>query len=108
MEERSIFFPLWNKYRPVILKLMSDSTEGEQQYKFFNHEFKALNGKAKSFSFFVEITNGRPAKYGKQPPAASGLMQVLHQSQAAVQMMSENSFEFSLDRNFIFHVSRKE
>ncbi|MDH5604941.1 MAG: hypothetical protein OEY51_13415 [Cyclobacteriaceae bacterium] len=107
MEENNVYTSLWRKYKPVILKLMTDSSDGPQEYPFYIHEFKALNDKERSFSFEVEVIEGKAKRVVKQSRAALDLVEVLRQSASASQMMNDYIFEFSLDRNFIFHIERK-
>lgn len=108
MEEHSVYTTLWNKYRPAILKLMKVSVDGPQQYKLFVHEFKAMNGKEKSFSFLMEVSEGKTKKASQQSRVATDLLYILQQSTTAQQMMSETTFQFSLDKQFVLHVARKE
>ena len=39
------YAPLWNKYRPAILRMMLDAEAEPQQYKLTQHEFKAMDEK---------------------------------------------------------------
>ena len=108
MEEYNVYTSHWRKYRPAIVKLMTDSTNGPQEYRFYVHEFKALNDRERSFSFQVEVVEGKPKRLLKQSRAALDLLEVLQQSEKASQMMADTAFEFSLDRNFVFHITRIE
>jgi hypothetical protein len=107
-EEAHPFSPLWNKYRPVILKLMSGAVSEPQQYQLFTHEFKSLSKKDKvSFNFLLEAHNGKALNNIKASQPALDLLFVLQQSKTAQQLMTEATYEFSLDKKFIFHVNRK-
>jgi hypothetical protein len=102
-----IYVSHWNKYRPSILKLMMAAPEGPQQYKFFNHEFKALKSTEKSFSFEILVKDGRVAYSSKLPVIAKDLLSTLQYSRKATELMAGNTFTFKLDRNFMFHVSQQ-
>jgi hypothetical protein len=110
LAESNPYSSLWNKYRPVILQLMSAAVEnGPQQYKLFAHEFKAVGQKEKSgFSFVLEASHGRALNNIKTSTVAKNLLQVLQQSKRASELMSEAPYELSLDKHFVFHVNRKE
>jgi len=109
LAESNPYSSLWNKYRPVILQLMSAAVEnGPQQYKLFAHEFKAIGLKEKSgFSFTLEASNGRALNNIKSSTVAKNLLQVLQQSRRATELMNEAPYELSMDKNFMFRVNRK-
>ena len=110
LAESNPYSTLWNKYRPVILQLMSAAVEnGPQQYKLFAHEFKAVGQKEKSgFSFVLEASQGRAVNNIKTSTVAKNLLQVLQQSKRASELMNEATYELSMDKQFVLHVSRKE
>lgn len=110
LAESNPYSSLWNKYRPVILQLMSAAIEnGPQEYRLFAHEFKAIGVKEKAgFSFLLEASNGKALNNIRSSTVAKDLLQVLQQSRRASELMSEAPYELSLDRNFIFRVQRKE
>jgi hypothetical protein len=109
LAESNPYSTLWNKYRPVILQLMSAAVEhGPQQYKLFAHEFKAVGQKEKSgFSFVLEASNGKALNNIKTSTVAKNLLQVLQQSKRASELMSEAPYELSMDKHFVFRVTRK-
>jgi hypothetical protein len=110
LAESNPYSSLWNKYRPVILQLMSAAVEnGPQQYKLFSHEFKAIGQKEKTgFSFMLEASNGRALNNIKTSTVAKNLLQVLQQSKRATELLSEAPYELSMDKHFVLHVTRKE
>ncbi|MFM9840866.1 MAG: hypothetical protein ACKVOQ_21545 [Cyclobacteriaceae bacterium] len=102
------YSPLWNKYRPMIIKLMSAAAQEPQQYKLYGHEFKAMGHKVKSgYSFILEAAKGKAVNNIKGSIVAHDLLQILQQSTKAMQLMQEATYELSLDKNFVFKVSRK-
>lgn len=109
LTESNPYSTLWNKYRPVILQLMSAAVEnGPQQYKLFEHEFKAVGQKEKTYSFVLEASEGRALNNIRTSTVAKNLLQVLQQSPRATELLNEATYEISLDRQFILHVTRKE
>ena len=105
--EHSLYASLWNKYRPMILKLMSSAGEGPQEYKLYSHEFKALNPKEKTYTFTMEVSKGKAYGGVKTSTVARDLFNVLQQSKKASELMNETPFELRLDKHFVFHVSYK-
>jgi hypothetical protein len=109
LAESSPYSSLWNKYRPVILQLMSAAENGPQQYQLFAHEFKAVGQREKSgFSFLLEASKGKALNNIKTSTVAQNLLQVLQQSKRATELMSESAYELSLDKSFILRVNKKK
>jgi len=107
--ENNLYVSLWNKYRPMILQLMSAASQGPQHYKLFPHEFKSVGEKAKlTYTFTLEASKGKAMNNIKTSAAARDLLQVLQQSKRAMQLMNESTFVLNLDKHFVFHVTRKE
>ncbi|HTE31206.1 MAG TPA: hypothetical protein VK666_12585 [Chryseolinea sp.] len=102
-----VYISLWNKYRPVIIQLMVASADGPQKYKFFDHEFKALNPKEKGYSFALHAFQGKATNNIKTSVMAQDLLNMLNMSRKASELMSLNHFEFSMDKQFMLHVNRK-
>lgn len=110
LAESNPYSSLWNKYRPVILQLMSSAGEkGPQQYKLFSHEFKAIGQREKSgFTFTLEVSNGKALNNIKTSTVAKNLLHVLQQSKRATELMNEAPYTLNMDKHFVLHVVRKE
>jgi hypothetical protein len=101
------YSPVWNKYRPAILKLMIDALEKPQQYKLLENEFRALNAKQKGgYAFTLQVGNSRVLNNIKDSPVAQDLLEVLQVSKKATELMSEGSYEFIMDKQFMLHVTK--
>ena len=106
--ELNHYAALWNKYRPVILKLMMAASQEPQQYKLSAHEFKAIGQREKSgFSFLLEAANGKAVNNIKGSNVARDLLHILQQSQKAMELMKEGTYEIRMDKQFVLHVTRK-
>ncbi len=104
-----IYVSLWNKYRPVILQLMVGAAEGPQEYKLFEHEFKALNPtERKGHGFTFQAFQNRSLTNIKTSASAQDLIHVLANSKKASELMSEATYEFSLTKQFLLKVSKVE
>lgn len=110
LAESNPYSTLWNKYRPVILQLMSAATEnGPQEYKLFVHEFKAVGLKEKSgYSFVLEASHGKAVNNIRTSTVAKDLLHVLQNSRRATELLNEAPYELALNKNFILKVTRKE
>jgi hypothetical protein len=106
--ESSVYVSLWSKYRPMILQLMVAADKEPQQYKLSSHEFKALGQKEKTgYAFLLEAYNGKAQNKISGSMVARDLLQVLQQSQKASQLMREATYQLSMDKQFVFHVTKK-
>jgi hypothetical protein len=101
-----VYISLWNKYRPAIIQLMLASEGGSQQYRLFDHEFKALGPKEKSYSFQLRAHKGKAVNSISSSANAKDLLDMLNMSRKATELMEEGTFEFKLDKQFILHISR--
>jgi hypothetical protein len=103
----AVYTPVWNKYRPAILKLMLDSQEEPQSYRLFAHEFSALNSRPKGgHQFNLQVSNGRAINNIKESIVAQDLLSILQQSRKASELMETGSYEIRLDKNFILHIQK--
>jgi len=101
------YVSLWNKYRPAILQLMVASEGGPQQYKFFGHEFKALNPKEKGgYSFTLQAHQGKAVNNIKKSIVAQDLLYVLAASKKASELMGASTYEFTLDKQFNLSITK--
>jgi hypothetical protein len=104
-----IYTYLWNKYRPAILKLMVDADDGPQQYKFANHEFRNVNPREKGgYTFTLRAFQGKAVNNIRASAVAQDLLTILQQSRKASELMQASSYEFMLDKQFIFHIVKLE
>lgn len=110
LAESNPYSTLWNKYRPVILQLMSAAAEnGPQEYKLFAHEFKAVGLKEKAgYSFVLEASHGKALNNIRTSTVAKDLLHVLQNSRRASELMNEAPYELALNKNFILKVTRRE
>lgn len=101
------FYPLWKKYKPVLLKLMIDSVQGDSQsYQLSGHEFADANTrKSAAFSFKLTTHKGRVLQPKKASIVASDMLAVLKQSAKAIELMDTSVFSFVLDAKFNLTVS---
>lgn len=101
-----IYSSLWSKYRPAIIQLMLSSSEGQQAYKLYDHEFRTLNAREKSYAFTLQAYQGKALNNIKTSAMAQDLLSVLNQSKKASELLSESPFEFTLDKQFVLRITR--
>ena len=104
-----IYAYVWIKYRPAILKLMSDSSAAPQEYKFSKHEIKSVNPNEKGgYSFVLRVHKGKALNDVRKSAIAKDLLSVLQQSNRAVELLDLSTYEFRLDKNFVLHITKEE
>ena len=100
---------LWSKYRPAILKLMVDSADGPQQYKFSNHEFKNVNPNERGgYSFVLRVFQNKAVNNIKTSAVAKDLLGILRQSRRATELTDSSIYEFTLDKQFMLHITQEK
>lgn len=101
------YAPLWNKYRPAILKMMLDAVQAPQQYKFMRHELVSMDEKKKgSFGFTLTVSKSRAVNKIKDSEIAQDLLNMLLLSRKGSELLNDNSYEIVLDKQFVLHVSQ--
>jgi hypothetical protein len=101
------YAPVWHKYRPAILKMMMDSTDAPQQYRLSDHEFKALNPRQKGgYTFCLTVNNSKAISGLKDSAVAQDLWEVLKLSPKGSSLISDGSYEFSLDKGFVLTITK--
>ncbi len=99
---------LWSKYRPALLKLMIDSEQEPQQYRLSSHEFIACNnGKKITFSFELEVAEGKIVSGTKGSGVAQDLLEVLRISPKANELLSAGRYHFLMNNQFILHIQKR-
>ncbi len=100
---------LWNKYRPAILKHMIDSADGPQRYKMSKHEFTIINPKEKGgYSFTLNVFKGKAQNDIRTSIVAKDLLIILQNSKTANELVSNATYEFSMDKQFVLHINKGE
>jgi hypothetical protein len=102
-----VYSPVWNKYRPAILKLMVDAAVAPQQYQLSSHEFRALNAKQKGgYNFTLQVSKGKAVNNIKTSTVAQDLLEVLQLSKKATELSEASPYEISMDKHFVLHVNK--
>lgn len=105
----SLYVLLWNKYKPVLVKLMRDSEQAPKEYQFIPHEFRDLNAKEKGgHAFTLEAHRGRAINNIKMSVVAQDLIEILVKSATAYELMEHSIYEFKMDKQYLLTVTKKE
>lgn len=100
------YTPVWNKYRPAIIRMLIDSSTAPQEYKLSAHEFVALSGNKKlGYTFTLQVTRGKAINNIKESPVAKDLLTTLQLSPKASQLIDTATFEITLDKQFVLRVT---
>ena len=101
------YTPVWNKYRPAILRMMIDSANEPQSYQLSNHEFKALSPKQKGgYAFALQVSGGKAINGLKESVIAQDLWEILQLSPKASELILNSSYQISMDKQFILHINK--
>ncbi len=102
-----IYSPVWNKYRPAILRMMVDAAGEPQQYKLSAHEFRALNTRQKGgFNFTLQVAKGKAVNNIRDSGVAQDLLEVLRLSKKGAELIEEASYDIVMDKQFVLHVNK--
>lgn len=102
----SAFYPLWKKYKPVVLKLMIDAQNGPQSYPLSKHEFTDLAPKKNIvYSFKMDIFQSKPLAAIKTSLVAQDFMEMIRQSAKAIELMDTSTYHIELDKQFVLNIS---
>ena len=102
-----IYSPIWNKYRPAILKMMRDSAQAPQTYALSAHEFRALNARQKGgYTFVLTVSKGKVVNNIRGSGIAQDLLEMLQLSRSGSELMGESPYEITLDKQFVLHVTK--
>ncbi|HMJ68564.1 MAG TPA: hypothetical protein VK508_06705 [Cyclobacteriaceae bacterium] len=101
------FSPLWNKYRPAILKMMLAAADQPQQYKLMQHEVVAMDSKKKSgWGFTLQVKGSKAINKIKDSEMAQDLLNMLQLSPKASELMNTHTYEIVFDKQFTLHVTQ--
>ena len=102
------YAPLWNKYRPAILKMMLAAAFEPQEYKLTEYEFKAMGGKkANGFGFSLLVADSWAVNNIKDSEVAQDLLNMLQLSRKGAELIHLNSYELVMDKHFILRIDQK-
>lgn len=100
---------IWHKYRPVILRLMVNAADSPQHYVLSPHEFRQMFPKYQtSLAFILYIHRSKALNNIRTSDLAGALLKVLQQSETAMRLTHDSTYELLLDHNFVFHVRKNE
>jgi hypothetical protein len=103
-----IYFFVWQKYRPAILKMMVDAGENPQQYQFSKHEIKSINPKERGgHSFTLRVRSGKSVNDIRSSAIAKDLLLVLQNSRRACELAEGATYELRLDKHFVLHITKE-
>src|SRR5215208_3074405 len=98
------YAPLWNKYRPAILKMMLAAANEPQQYKLSSHEVLAHDSKKKgSPGFSLQVSKRKAVNNIKDSEIAQDLLNTLQASKRGSELIEQNDYSITLDKQFTLH-----
>jgi hypothetical protein len=101
MRDANIYFPLWQKYKPIIVGKMKFATETYQEYQLSKHEFEVIGDRPLSgYTFNLEISKGIVVNDIGGTAVARDLFEILKTSETAKTLMIKNYFKINLNKDF--------
>jgi hypothetical protein len=105
MKDSSIYVPLWQKYRPVLVSKMREALVSAQVYSLSKHEFEAIGDRTQSgYTFNLEIKNGILQNNIDGTAVARDLYEVLKNSKSASELLKQYHFKFNLNKDFLMTI----
>ena len=102
------YAPLWNKYRPAILKMMLAAAYEPQHYKLMKHEFEAMDAKKKNgYGFNLLVSGSNALNNIRDSEIAQDLLNMLLLSRKGSELLGDFTYEIVLDKQFMLHISQR-
>jgi hypothetical protein len=107
MNDKNLYFPLWQKYKPAIVALIKASISQPQQYQMLKHEFEVFGNREKSnYIFNLEITNGVCVNDISGTAVARDLLEILKTSEIAKSVFSNHHIKINMGKDFKVHIKK--
>jgi hypothetical protein len=107
MDQLRKYAPLWNKYRPAILKMMLAAASEPQQYELSSHEVLGHDTKKKGpVGFTLQISKRKAVNNIKNSEIAQDLLNTLQLSKRGSELIDKNDYSIVLDKQFKLHISQ--
>ena len=86
---------------------MIKAEDGPQEYRFSDHEFRRIFPKNRnSLAFILYIHRSKAVNNIKTSTLAHALLEILKESQTAIRLTENSTFELMLDEKFVLHVRK--
>ncbi len=96
-----MYHHIWKKYLPIIKILMKKAVTEDQNLSLNRIDFeRAGSGRKAGYKFKIEFTDGKVGNVISGSQLASDLAQVFLEDESARQIITDNSFEVSLNTKF--------
>lgn len=96
-----MYHHIWKKYLPIIKILMKKALTEDQNLSLNRIDFeRAGSGRKAGYKFKIEFTDGKVGNVISGSQLASDLAQVFLEDESARQIITDNSFEVSLNTKF--------
>jgi hypothetical protein len=97
MKDEGKFLHLWMKYDKVIRLLLKKTDNENQKLQLYKHEFENRGHRSKSsYTFDLELNNGRAMNFLNTPAIARDLVQILNNNTETKNWLKERSVKLSM------------
>ena len=106
MIEMTLYYPLWQRYMPVIRLQMKNAVNGLKEIKMSKREFEVY-GKRKVSDYVInlEINNGKVANNIKGSAVTRDLFDVLSSDDSCKVLLAERNYKLNMGKEFILRIS---
>jgi hypothetical protein len=106
MKEKNLYYPVWQKYLPVITIQMKNAVNGIKEIKMSKSEFEFLgNRKVSDYLINLEINKSKIANNITGSAVARDLFEILSENKICKDLLSERYYKFSMGKDFILRIS---
>lgn len=106
MEEKNVFYPVWQKYLPVITLQMKNASKGDREIRMTKYEFEIYGTKKISdYVINLEINNGKVINNKNNTLVARNLFDVLNNSKTCQALFADKCYKISMGKEFVLQIS---
>jgi hypothetical protein len=106
MKEKNLYYPLWQRYLPVIVIQVKNAINGAKQIKMSKAEFEVYGNRlASAYSINLEIENGKVVNNISGSAVARDLYDILKMDNTCKTLFTEHNYKFSMGKDFILNIS---
>lgn len=106
MKETNLYYPLWNKYLPVLVMQIKNAVTGTKQIQMSKAEFAIFGNRVLSdYVIHLEIKNGKVFNNISGSAVARDLFDILHAEKSCKEMFARNNYKISMGKNFNLEIS---
>lgn len=106
MEEKNVFYPVWQRYLPIITVQMKNASKGAKEIRMTRYEFEIYGTqKASDYIVNLEIINGKVVNNRANTTISRNLFEVLNNSKTCQALFENKCYKISMGKEFVLQIS---